>query len=101
MQSWQSLDRPGQPRLAFHVETPSGAPRGRVLMVHGYAEHSARYDHVVPLWLERGLAVARFDLRGHGRSEGTRGHVDRFEDYVMDVRDLLARLKDEASFRGE
>jgi alpha-beta hydrolase superfamily lysophospholipase len=95
MNDWQSLDRLGEPRLAFHVQKPSGATRGRVLMVHGYADHSARYDHVVARWLEQGLTVARFDLRGHGRSGGPRGHVDHFEDYVRDVRDLLNRLRDE------
>ncbi|HVU03093.1 MAG TPA: lysophospholipase [Polyangiaceae bacterium] len=95
----QSFVRGGQPRLAYRVETPQGAPVGRVLMVHGYAEHSARYDHVVPLWLERGLVVARFDLRGHGRSDGPQGHVDAFEDYVRDVRDLLRHLEGDPSFR--
>jgi alpha-beta hydrolase superfamily lysophospholipase len=69
-------------------------------MMHGYAEHSARYQHVVDVWKTRGFAVARFDLRGHGRSEGPRGHVDSFSDYVEDVQAVFDALRAEASWQG-
>jgi len=93
------LERAGEPRLAYRVHAPTSAKKGRVFMVHGYAEHSARYDKVVDLFNEHGLAVARFDLRGHGNSEGPRGHVAEFDDYVRDVYALLKALDDEPAFR--
>ena len=36
----------------------------------------------------RGYAVFTYDLRGHGRSPGRRGHIDRFSDYLADARRL-------------
>lgn len=69
-------------------------------MVHGYAEHSARYDHVVADWRGRGLTCARLDLRGHGRSEGARGHVNRFSDYVDDVIAFVSSLAGEPEWQG-
>lgn len=60
-----------------------------MLLVHGMAEHSARYDHVGAALSERGIDVLSFDLRGHGRSGGRRGHVDAFDTFLDDVEDLL------------
>ena len=87
------LERSREPRLQIRLDLPEGEIRGRVLLIHGYAEHSARYDRVVAVWRERGLAVARFDLRGHGGSAGEpRGHIQSFSEYVEDVRAVLANL---------
>ena len=64
------------------------------VVVHGYGEHLGRYDHVARRLVERGLGVVALDLRGHGQSEGQRGHVDRFDDYQVDlasVFDLVGR----------
>jgi alpha-beta hydrolase superfamily lysophospholipase len=37
--------------------------------------------------------VFTFDLRGHGRSPGRRGHIDRFGDYLADTRAFLAQVR--------
>ncbi len=66
----------GAPRLSFAVHPPAGAARGAVLLTHGYGEHSGRYVEVISGWTQSGLVVASYDLRGHGHSEGHRGHVD-------------------------
>lgn len=55
------------------------------MLVHGYAEHSGRYEEMATWFAARGWAVHGFDLRGHGRSEGARCHVDRFEDFLDDL----------------
>jgi acylglycerol lipase len=65
----------------------------RVLaLVHGFAEHSGRYEHVARWFAERGYAVHGYDHRGHGRSEGTRTHVERFDDYLDDLDRFLATV---------
>jgi alpha-beta hydrolase superfamily lysophospholipase len=69
---------------------PDRAPRGLVLVVHGYAEHLGRYAHVFAHFVKRGWAIAGVDLRGHGRSEGGRGHVRHVDEYVADVAVLSA-----------
>jgi alpha-beta hydrolase superfamily lysophospholipase len=95
------LDRPPRrgPALAWQLTAPRGPVRGAVLVVHGYDEHHRRYDDVARVWSDRGLLVGRFDLRGHGRSEGPRGHIDSFGEYVRDVEDVLAVLDDAPSWR--
>ena len=80
------------PALSWALHEPAGEPRGAVLLTHGYGEHSGRYGEVVRAWTGRGLIVATYDLRGHGRSEGDRGHIDSFRDYVRDAEDLLDEL---------
>ena len=71
--------------------SPEDHPWGRVLLSHGIAEHSGRYEHVGAAMAAEGLEVTAFDHRGFGRSEGVRAYVDRFDQYLDDV---SLRLKD-------
>ncbi|HEY8347938.1 MAG TPA: lysophospholipase [Symbiobacteriaceae bacterium] len=64
-------------------------PAGSMVIVHGTNEHMGRYGHVVDYFLQHGLAVYGLDQRGFGRSEGIRCYVDRFEDYLTDLRCFL------------
>lgn len=73
--------------------TPANPPRGHLLIVHGYAEHSSRYKHVAEFFTGEGFAVHTFDLRGHGRSGGKTAYVDRFDLYLKDLTAVLDHLK--------
>ena len=53
-------------------------PERVMVIVHGYAEHSGRYDEMAMHFARRGFAVHAYDQVGHGRTRGPRGHVDRF-----------------------
>jgi alpha-beta hydrolase superfamily lysophospholipase len=64
---------------------PLPAPEGVVLISHGLGEHSGRYGHVVHHFMEANLACVRYDLRGHGRSDGLRGHTDSWSDLLDDL----------------
>jgi alpha-beta hydrolase superfamily lysophospholipase len=75
---------------ARHHLPPS--PRARVVLLHGYAEHVGRYAEVIAGLTGAGFECHTLDLRGHGQSEGVRGHVLRFEDYLEDVDRLLESL---------
>ena len=68
---------------------PAAPARGQVTLIHGYGEHSSRYDHVAALLARAGYAVMAMDVRGHGRSAGPAAHVDRYDDYVRDVERLM------------
>ncbi len=70
-------------RLFWQSDLPQN-PKARVALVHGYAEHIGRYQPVIDAWVADGIAVFGFDCRGHGRSEGRRGHCNRFSDYLDD-----------------
>jgi lysophospholipase len=53
--------------------------------VHGLGEHSGRYEHFAEWLVQRGWRVISLDLRGHGRSAGTRTHVATFDEYRHDI----------------
>ena len=63
--------------------------RAVIAIVHGIGEHSGRYMNLVNHLVPRGNVLCGVDLRGHGRSPGPRGHIDRWEDYREDLRSLL------------
>lgn len=65
--------------------TPEANAQATVLLVHGYGEHCGRYDHVAETFVRRGAAVYAYDQRGHGRSEGRRAYVDRYEHFLSDL----------------
>lgn len=69
------------------------APVRALVLVHGFGEHSGRYEHVAAYFAAHDCAVFGFDLRGHGRSAGKRGHVDSFSDYLNDLEIFLAEVK--------
>jgi len=64
---------------------PVDHPHALCLVVHGYAEHAGRYDGLTRALADDGVETFAVDLRGHGRSAGTRADVRDFGDYVQDV----------------
>lgn len=78
------LSREPGPRL-FYRTWRGSAERGRVVLVHGLGEHSGRYDEFGRFLAGRGFPTLAFDLRGFGKSEGTRGHIDSWSDYLSDL----------------
>ncbi len=62
-------------------------PRARaaIAIVHGLGDHSGRYDAVAHRLGAYGFSTFAMDLRGHGLSDGRRGHVKRFGAYLQDV----------------
>ncbi len=61
------------------------APRYCALLVHGYGEHSGRYEGVAAVLTGHGAAVFAPDHAGHGKSAGERVLIEDFEDVVTDV----------------
>ena len=81
----QTLITPDSVRLSMLYWMPDAAPRGAVVLVHGYGEHSGRYGHVADALTGCGVAVYAYDQRGYGRSEGPRAYVDDFDVYLDDL----------------
>jgi alpha-beta hydrolase superfamily lysophospholipase len=76
------------PALYFNTCFPRDTPQAVVGLLHGYADYSARFTHVMSAWAERGIATVGIDMRGHGRAEGPRGYCLRFDEYLDDVTEL-------------
>lgn len=65
------------------------APKGIVVVTHGYAEHCGRYHEVANVIIQAGWAVLTYDVRGHGKSPGVRGYVGAFHEYTDDLRSVM------------
>jgi len=69
------------------------APSRALAIVHGFAEHSERYDRTARDFAERGFAVQAFDRRGHGESEGPRNFTPSFDALLDDIELFIAGAK--------
>ncbi len=59
-----------------------------LVLTHGMSEHSGCYQYLAQGLEKYKINLTSWDLRGHGKSDGKRGYVDQFMDYVNDL-DLL------------
>lgn len=90
------------PPLYYASAMPPSGTKAMLGMIHGYADHSARYAHVMGALAEHGIGSVIVDLRGHGRAGGPRGFCSRFDEMLDDARELRrlvdARAKDAPRF---
>ena len=84
-------------KIFYRLWTPvEGLDKARasLVVVHGAAEHSGRHEHFGTRYAQKkGFAVWALDLPGLGQSEGLRGHIDDFDDYLDDVGLLLRMVR--------
>lgn len=72
-----------------------------LIVTHGQAEHGGCYQRLVDALNGIPLNIIAWDMRGHGKSEGQRGFVRDFQEYVEDLGSLIQFLKSESSLREE
>jgi acylglycerol lipase len=89
----QVLDAPrGGPQTYVRRWDAPRAPRGTVLLVHGFSWHSAYFAPLAARLRRDGFDVVAYDLQGHGLSgsvdAGLRGYAHAFDDWV----EQLARV---------
>jgi alpha-beta hydrolase superfamily lysophospholipase len=86
---WKSRDGLELSALGWAPETPKAV----VVLVHGHGEHIDRYQHVADAFVNAGYAMQAFDLRGHGKSAGQRGHTPAYENLMDDIADFIGDAK--------
>ena len=91
---WQSQSSDGV-GLYRQSWAPEGEAKAVVTLIHGFGEHSGRYPHVAAALAAEGYALITGDQRGHGRSQGLRGHTPTYDALMDDIAGLL----DEAARR--
>ena len=69
-------------------------PKAIMSLVHGFGEHSGRYAHMADYLNSKNISVVALDLRGHGRSEGRRGHCPDYSQLLGDVDALLTKSRE-------
>lgn len=82
-------------KIHYQQWLPDHAPRGLIVLVHGAAEHSGRYQRFAEHFVQSGFGTAALDHIGHGRSHGQRGYVRNFSDYVETLDRFVTMLTQE------
>lgn len=60
--------------------------KAAVVLVHGLGEHCGRYDNIINRLAGEKISFYGLDHRGHGRSQGKRGHLEHFSYYLQDLK---------------
>ncbi|MDP4142927.1 MAG: lysophospholipase [Bacillota bacterium] len=84
--------------LFFRKWLPEGAIKAVICIVHGLGDHSGWFSNMSKYLTNNNFAVVTFDLRGHGKSEGKRGHIPSYEALMDDIDILINTAKE--SFYG-
>ncbi len=73
---------------------PSGKARAAIALTHGLGEHIGRYEGLGGSLTGAGYALLGYDLRGHGRSGGARGHTPSYEALMEDIHRFLSQVEE-------
>lgn len=66
----------------YQVWSPETPAKAVIVIVHGAGEHSTRYAPLATHCCGAGYAVAAIDHIGHGKSDGTYGHMDSLQHHL-------------------
>ena len=81
---------------------PGDKPRALIFIAHGLGEHIGRYADLADYLTSKGFAVFGIDHRGHGKSQGRRGHILSFDQYIEDYKtfrdSVVSRFPSQKSF---
>lgn len=80
--------------LKGKVKNPTTSCQAVMTLIHGMGEHAERYTHVADFFANHGVATVSIDLRGHGNSEGKRGHTPSYEALMNDIDKLISKAKE-------
>jgi len=82
----------GNFNLYWRCWLPDGQVKAIILVAHGLGEHISRYNNLANNVVPLGYAVYGLDHQGHGKSEGTRVFVERFQVYLDDLYTLYSMV---------
>lgn len=80
--------------IFYQYWLPEGEPKATLLVVHGVREHSGRYMNVVNHLVPSGYGVYGIDHIGHGKSDGERVYVERFQDYTKTLKKYFDMIRE-------
>ncbi|CAN5836164.1 alpha/beta hydrolase [soil metagenome] len=86
-------DHPGYGHQVVRSWHPAGSPTARILLVHGIAEYSGRYEVVGELLADAGFEIHCPDLFGFGESGGRRADIGNWSDYHDQVQGHLETFR--------
>ncbi len=72
---------------------PGNEVKAVIALVHGMGEHSGRYRRFAEFLTQKGIAIISFDQRGHGKSQGKKGHITHYNQLLDGIDELLERTR--------
>ena len=66
-----------------------------ILIIHGLGEHSGRYLKLIQDFNDKNISVFTIDIRGHGKSEGKRGHSPFYKQLMSDIQCFIKHVTNE------
>ncbi|MGD2278511.1 MAG: lysophospholipase [Candidatus Omnitrophota bacterium] len=79
----------------IYEEWKRSRPRAALVLVHGLGACTSRWNFLAEFFLSRSISSYAIMLKGFGKTPGPRGHVDSFNIYIRDVRELCEIAKKE------
>jgi len=64
-----------------------------ILIVHGLGEHSGRYEDFGLRLTKKKIGIYSFDLPGHGNSDGRKGHIQKFSEFIDATEQVLIHIR--------
>jgi alpha-beta hydrolase superfamily lysophospholipase len=64
-----------------------------ICYVHGFGSHSGRYRNFAQKFTQYNIGVLAIDYRGHGKSNGKRGYIKKYDELLFDVEVLIKNAK--------
>jgi len=83
--------------IYYQYWLPDDKTQAVLLVAHGLAEHSGRYKNLADYFVPKGYAIWALDYRGHGKSEGKRSYIERFDEYLTDLKTFFDIVRKENS----
>ncbi|HDR03913.1 MAG TPA: alpha/beta hydrolase [Candidatus Marinimicrobia bacterium] len=72
-------------RQYWRAWLPDAEPAAVLIINHGWAEHSGRYENIAQALLPAAFAIYAEDHQGHGQSAGKRAYIEKFADFTEDI----------------
>lgn len=87
------------PGLELYYQSwhPLDSSQAVVIFIHGLGSHSGWFSRIAQDLVARQHTVYAFDLRGHGRSPGQRGHITSWNEFRQDLAAFVAKVKTDTS----
>ena len=64
-------------------------PLAVMIIIHGFGEHSGRYENMAKHITKNNISVITFDLRGHGRATGPKGVCNDYNLMTNDITEVI------------
>lgn len=82
----------------LHADIAENGTQIWIIVTHGLGEHSGRH-HYIHKFFSQYFNICFYDLRGHGKSEGKRGHINKFSQFTSDLEDVISYLQQEYAMK--